>query len=620
MLPQCRSQRRPRFQVLVMLWVFAASQVESQPQPTIAANFPILLETGAGFQATEGPTLADLDQDGRPDIIVGSANKVYAFRFDGTQLDGWPQTTTYAASNSPTVGDLDGDGRLEVVTFDRLALPRRSFLYAWNSSGQLLPGFPVALGLGNFALTLYDLDNDGDLEIIGSFDYKAYVFHHDGSIAPGWPRNIEPFAILSKASVGDLNADGQPEIVFTAQLDVLPYDPSLQGRVYVWQANGELQEGWPVSTPNRYQYVGGSNPALADVDLDGFLEIAVGVYSFIRPNQFSFAALYRHDGTMMPGWPQYTAGEDSLDSISAGPAVADLDNDGRPDLIFGDIWDTVVAWREDGTLLPGWPVSYGKVDSNLIFRSLLIANPAVGDIDGDGYLEIFSNVNQADVVDGIWRGRIYAFNHDATSLPWSPLRPQQFASFNTVAMGDLNGNGELELVTISGDYFDGETWLTVWQVPGVPYVEERFPWPMYGRDRWHTSQYGFKLPDEPTVHVAERRDSSILPAAFVLHQNFPNPLSNQTGIDSRTQAGTYIRYELPEAADVRLHIFDILGKEVGLLLQARKPAGRHEVHWEGTDQLGRRLPHGLYFYRLEAAPASNSTRTIVRTQKLVLLN
>ncbi len=233
-------------------------------------------------------------------------------------------------------------------------------------------------------------------------------------------------------------------------------------------------------------------------------------------------------------------------------------------------------------------------------------------------LEVLTNINQADSIDGEWRGRIYAFNHDATSLPWSPLRPREFASFNTVALDDLDRDGSIELVTVSGDLATGETWLTVWNVPGVPYVEERFPWPMYGRDRWHTSQYGFKLPDEPTVNVSDDYEHNSIPTEFILHQNYPNPFSSTTF--SGGKIGTWIRYELPAPAEVRLRIFNLLGEEVRFLFFGKKTVGQHEIYWEGRNQQSRALTPGVYFYRLEITPLSHAAKLVTRTQKLVLMD
>jgi hypothetical protein len=352
---------------------------------------------------------------------------------------------------------------------------------------------------------------------------------------------------------------------------------------------------------------------LADVNDDGFLEIAVGTYSFVQPNRVAYVALYRYDGTMMPGWPQFTAGRDSLNSIGAGPAFADLNGDDKPDLILGDIWDHVMAWNGDGTAVSGWPVIYGDLDTSLAFRSTIVANPTAGDLDGDGDLEIMVNNNQADLVNGIWLGRIYAFHHDATPLSWSPLRPREFASTNSVAMADLESDGTLNLVTVS---HDDETWLTVWEIPGVSYVEERFPWPMFGHDRWHTSQYGFKPPDEPTVAVEERKERNQLPKTFVLHQNYPNPFYGAGSSLNKTE----ISYQLPVISHVELRIFNLLGAEVRRLVDGAQAAGTHKTFWEGRDERGGTLPAGIYFYRMEATPQRFNGEKISFVKKIMLLN
>jgi hypothetical protein len=388
-----------------------------------------------------------------------------------------------------------------------------------------------------------------------------------------------------------------------------------QGRLYVWNSKGELLEGWPITTSRGYTFSGWCNPALADVDNDGYKEIAVGSYSFIDPNRVAYVTLYRYDGAVMPGWPQFTAGGDSLYSFASGPAAADIDDDGMPELIFGDIWDHVAAWNGDGSLVPGWPVIYGQIDTSLAFRSTIVANPSIGDLDGDSRLEILVNNNQADLLGGIWLGRIYAFNHDAIPLSWSPLRTREFASTNSVAMADLDHNGSLNLVTVSDD---DETWLTVWEVPGVPYVEERFPWPMYGHDRWHTSQYGFKPPDEPTVAVEEKEMQ--FPKSFVLHQNYPNPFYGAGSSLRGSQARTEINYQLPVASHVELRLFNLLGEEVRRLVEAAQAPGTHKTFWEGKDGRGSALPAGIYFYRMKATPQTRGGESFSSTKKLAKLD
>ena len=72
--------------------------------------------------------------------------------------------------------------------------------------------------------------------------------------------------------------------------------------------------------------------------------------------------------------------------------------------------------------------------------------------------------------------------------------------------------------------------------------------------------------------------------------NYPNPFN----------PSMVIRYTLPEAAGVRLRIYDMLGQHVRTMVDAGQGAGMHSVVWDGRDALGRMVSTGLYFYRLEA--------------------
>jgi len=81
-----------------------------------------------------------------------------------------------------------------------------------------------------------------------------------------------------------------------------------------------------------------------------------------------------------------------------------------------------------------------------------------------------------------------------------------------------------------------------------------------------------------------------LPTVYELSQNYPNPFNPET----------VIHFALPEKAKVKVQIFDALGRSVRVLLEAEKPAGFHEVTWNGRDADGRPVPSGIYFYKLEA--------------------
>ena len=81
-----------------------------------------------------------------------------------------------------------------------------------------------------------------------------------------------------------------------------------------------------------------------------------------------------------------------------------------------------------------------------------------------------------------------------------------------------------------------------------------------------------------------------LPAAFALADNFPNPFN----------PATTIQYALPEAADVELTVYNVLGQPVRTLVAEHQSAGRYKVEWDATNDSGHSLSSGMYFYRLQA--------------------
>ena len=81
-----------------------------------------------------------------------------------------------------------------------------------------------------------------------------------------------------------------------------------------------------------------------------------------------------------------------------------------------------------------------------------------------------------------------------------------------------------------------------------------------------------------------------LPTAFALADNFPNPFN----------PATTIKYALPQAADVELTVYNVVGQPVRTLVAEHQSAGRYVVEWDATDDSGHSLSSGMYFYRLQA--------------------
>ncbi|MDZ7362854.1 MAG: Ig-like domain-containing protein [candidate division KSB1 bacterium] len=91
------------------------------------------------------------------------------------------------------------------------------------------------------------------------------------------------------------------------------------------------------------------------------------------------------------------------------------------------------------------------------------------------------------------------------------------------------------------------------------------------------------------------------PATFELSQNYPNPF-NPT---------TQIRYQLPQAVQVSLTIYNMLGQEVRKLVNAQQPAGYHTAMWDGRDNAGRLVPTGVYHYRIQAGSFTMTKRMLM---------
>jgi flagellar hook assembly protein FlgD len=99
--------------------------------------------------------------------------------------------------------------------------------------------------------------------------------------------------------------------------------------------------------------------------------------------------------------------------------------------------------------------------------------------------------------------------------------------------------------------------------------------------------------------IASNNDSKI----FLLGQNYPNPF-NPT---------TRIAYQLRKAAQVRLSVYDITGREVNRLIDQYQPVGDYSVEWNSNATSGNKLSSGIYFARL-GVDNEIATRKMIMTK------
>ncbi len=132
-----------------------------------------------------------------------------------------------------------------------------------------------------------------------------------------------------------------------------------------------------------------------------------------------------------------------------------------------------------------------------------------------------------------------------------------------------------------------------WDENGNLYSQSYYGWTI---DKWHNDN----LPNITSAVKGERGNKSV-PNNFELEQNYPNPF-NPT---------TYIHYAIARTADVSLQIFDINGREVKTLVNENRTTGKYTARWDGTDQAGKSVASGIYFYRLKSNEVTITKRMVL---------
>ena len=371
--------------------------------------------------------LADLDMDGDLDAVVICASsgpaRLEALRNDGLGNFAAATTSTLlssAVTSTPNgaalaLGDFDGDGKIDAAVAlpaDRVAIVRGNGDGTFgNPSYVNVPGVLRALRAG-------DLDGDGDLDL-------ALLEQQSGEAT--WLRNVGgAFAVAgswnvglqtSALELGDLDGDGIAEAVTTHTTGI--------GLLVSWVAtHTDISSGAVTSTllPNRQ---GGAylSLALADLDLDGVLDIVAGaansrefdVYSGLGALTFAQRVSYPASGTV------------------TSVKVADVNADGRPDLIGAS--NSISAASVCLALAGG-----GFGPSRAFAATTSAWDIALGDLDGDGHLDLVASELRGAAVTtafGLGNGS-FESRFDFIGLP----------SAIAAAFGDLDGDGKADVVTL----------------------------------------------------------------------------------------------------------------------------------------------------------------------------
>ena len=537
----------------------------------------------------------------------------FAWSTNPAMLDGWPLQTSFGTASSLVMGDIDGDGDKEIAAGAEL-------LYAWHHDGvEISDGDNNSVTYGALSpvggqftagLAMADIDTlYPGLEIIGASRAPngIYVYHGDGTPAPGWPKSLPNWCWATPAAA-DVDGDGEVEI----------FAMCIDGNLYAWNANGTPQIGTTGVFASGLGAWTRSSPSLANLDGDADLEIVIGsggakkLYAF-NPNGSAVTgfpvsfnneihsspslgdldgdydmeivflcendSLYviNHNGTRYPGFPVYLASNAA--GLAPSPALVDFEDDGQMEIVAGGVFAytsmNLTVLNNQGQPLPGWPKHFEESSE---------ASPVVIDLDGDGELEILL---------GMETGYLYAFNEDGSDVAGFPiLTDAELRSCPTA--DDLDGDLDLDIGLYGWDAFVYVWDMSVFYKNGLP------QWKMF---RANPARTGLFTREEQITPSEE------LPASAPegrLYANFPNPFNPNTKISFATPAGQ-------GSVQVTLTIHDVQGRRLATLQDGMLPRGTMQnAVWDGKTENGKPVASGIYFARV-------TMDDTVHARKMVLL-
>lgn len=428
-----------------------------------------LFSFSLGLVAQQPATRAFIDTDGIIKTESVLTQLPPASRDGLTPIPGFPlsfsSNTTYKPMRGIALADLNNDGADEII------LCHNEEINVIDGQGNVLWTQPLVGGMAQYSAAVGDINKDGILEIVSLTAYGnarggINVFDASGNVLMATVTNNNP--LICAPVLADLNNDSELEIIFCGRGKA---SASISAGIHAWNLQGEEIEGFPFELPSTPAFT----PTLADIDGDGSLEMFVSTTTALYCVSHTGEEIYRVDS------------EEAYKYSYQSPLVVDFEGDGNWSIVgacHGDSPNHYVRDAHTGEYRTGWPkpVSYWTYsaptvvkngdeyaifmgvsgEGNVFYQYDMSGNIAPGfplnltsgvegfisvaDIDGDGENEIITDFN---LMDGE-QGYIRAWEMDGTEVTEGfPLRPQGLSYMNGANFGDIDGDGNLEIVTLT---------------------------------------------------------------------------------------------------------------------------------------------------------------------------
>jgi hypothetical protein len=437
----------------------------------VTKNYLTEVTTAVQYWATD-LEIADVDNDGQNELILGSEDRLYVYSASGTlewdmdipvqdivvgQMDNDSGLEIAVAAyfsddngyvidcSSRTIqwtwphgfgvelaaADIDNDNRDELIAAEGWYV-----IFAYDVERQL-PKWSIPTDLDNDAIYLADIDNDSVVELLlGEGQWGSVIAYDTVTLNQEW--SIEnPEHGVTGIAVADIDGDGQSELMWGAG-----YSSSGEDIFYIanWQAGQIEWESSHLDGP----FIG---PGCGDLDGDGNEELVVVSYESRSGYSSGRILVFNTDGNLR-AISDPIVDDDSVEGTK-DIKLYDVDRDGKLEiLVAADHWyDGVIEiydFNANNTFTLNWTNATPTDDG---FNCV-----SAGDIDGDGNLEI---------VGGSWR-YIYAYDYNTGSQEWQSLyHSGEAGTISAVEVSDVDNDGDQEIISMvyNGDVyiFNGRT-------------------------------------------------------------------------------------------------------------------------------------------------------------------